>query len=106
MLALSGAAGVMIGRAAVGAPWLVGALSRALDEGGPALEPSLNERREAALEHFDWLVGKLGPRNRASPCAKTPGGLCRSGRSRRDASARTGDRRGRGSDPPAARPRL
>src|SRR6202789_3728916 len=62
MLALSGAAGVMIGRAAVGAPWLVGALSRALDEGGPALEPSLNERREAALEHFDWLVGKLGPR--------------------------------------------
>ncbi len=62
MLALSGAAGVMIGRAAVGAPWLVGALSRALDEGGPAQEPSLEERREAALEHFDWLVGKLGPR--------------------------------------------
>jgi tRNA-dihydrouridine synthase B len=52
----------MIGRAAVGAPWLVGALSRALDEDGPAREPSLNERREAALEHFDWLVGKLGPR--------------------------------------------
>jgi tRNA-dihydrouridine synthase B len=51
----------MIGRAAVGAPWMVGALSRALDEGGPALEPSLEERREAALEHLDWLVGKLGP---------------------------------------------
>jgi tRNA-dihydrouridine synthase B len=62
MLALSGAAGVMIGRAAVGAPWLVGALSRALHEGGSAREPSLAERREAALEHFDWLVGKLGPR--------------------------------------------
>src|SRR3984957_18644124 len=62
MLALSGAAGVMIGRAAVGAPWLVGALARALDKGGPAREPSLNERREAALEHFDWLIGKLGPR--------------------------------------------
>jgi tRNA-dihydrouridine synthase B len=54
MLALSGAAGVMVGRAAVGAPWLVG--------GGSEQEPSLNERREAALEHFDWLVGKLGPR--------------------------------------------
>jgi nifR3 family TIM-barrel protein len=65
MLALSGAAGVMIGRAAVGAPWLVGALSRALDEGGPAREPSDEERREAALEHLDWLIGKLGP----------PGGL-------------------------------
>lgn len=62
MLALSGAAGVMIGRAAVGAPWLVGALTRALDDGGPALEPSQKERREAALEHLDWLVGKLGPR--------------------------------------------
>lgn len=62
MLALSGAAGVMIGRAAVGAPWLVGALARALDEGGPEREPSLEERREAALEHLDWLVGKLGTR--------------------------------------------
>jgi nifR3 family TIM-barrel protein len=62
MLALSGAAGVMIGRAAVGAPWLVGAISRALDDGGPSREPGQEERRDAALEHFDWLVGKLGPR--------------------------------------------
>jgi tRNA-dihydrouridine synthase B len=61
MIALSGAAGVMVGRAAVGAPWLVGALSRALDMGGPAREPSPEERREAALEHLDWLVDKLGP---------------------------------------------
>src|SRR6202522_674785 len=35
MLSLSGAAGLMIGRAAVGAPWLVGAISRALVDGGP-----------------------------------------------------------------------
>ncbi|HEV7479791.1 MAG TPA: tRNA-dihydrouridine synthase, partial [Roseiarcus sp.] len=62
MLALSGAAGVMIGRAAVGAPWLVGALSRALDDGGPVQEPSGKERREAALDHLDWLVTKLGAR--------------------------------------------
>ena len=62
MLALSGAAGVMIGRAAVGAPWLVGAISRALDDGGPLRAPRREERREAALEHLDWLVGKLGPR--------------------------------------------
>jgi len=61
MLALSGAAGVMIGRAAVGAPWLAGAISRAL-EGGPLSEPRREERREAALEHLDWLVDKLGPR--------------------------------------------
>ena len=62
MLALSGAAGVMIGRAVVGAPWLVGALARALDDGGPVRNPSREECRGAALEHFDWLVGKLGPR--------------------------------------------
>ncbi len=62
MLALSGAAGLMVGRAAVGAPWLVGAISRALATGGALREPPLEERREAALEHLDWLVGKLGPR--------------------------------------------
>jgi tRNA-dihydrouridine synthase B len=63
MLALSGAAGVMIGRAALGAPWLVGGVSRALDAGGPLPAPRREERREAALEHLDWLVGKLGPRS-------------------------------------------
>jgi tRNA-dihydrouridine synthase B len=62
MLASSGAAGVMIGRAAVGAPWLVGAISRGLDGDGPLSPPRREERREAALEHLDWLVGKLGPR--------------------------------------------
>jgi tRNA-dihydrouridine synthase B len=62
MLALSGAAGVMIGRAAVGAPWLVGAISRGLDDGLQVRELPPEERREAALEHLDWLIGKLGPR--------------------------------------------
>jgi tRNA-dihydrouridine synthase B len=63
MLALSGAAGVMIGRGALGAPWLVGGVSRALDAGGPLRAPRREERREAALEHLDWLVGKLGARS-------------------------------------------
>jgi tRNA-dihydrouridine synthase B len=62
MLALSGAAGVMIGRAALGAPWLVGGVSRALDAHGPLRAPPREQRREAALEHLDWLVGRLGPR--------------------------------------------
>ena len=60
MLRLSGAAAVMIGRAAVGAPWLVGDISRALAD-APLRLPRPEERREAALEHLDWLVGKLGP---------------------------------------------
>src|SRR5271170_3549606 len=62
MLALSGAAGVMIGRAALGRPWLVGAVSRALDKDEPLHTPGTEERREAALEHLDWLASKLGPR--------------------------------------------
>ena len=62
MLAQSGAKGVMIGRAALGAPWLVGAVSQALTEGGPLRLPSREERREAALEHLDWLLVKLGVR--------------------------------------------
>jgi tRNA-dihydrouridine synthase B len=62
MLAQSGASGVMIGRAALGAPWLVGAVSRTLAAGGPLRLPSRAERRNAALEHLDWLIGKLGQR--------------------------------------------
>ena len=62
MLEQSGASAVMIGRAALGAPWLVGAVSRALTNGGPLRLPSVAERLEAALEHLDWLIDKLGPR--------------------------------------------
>ena len=62
MLALSGAAGVMIGRAALGQPWLIGAVSRALDKNEPVYKPGVEERREAALEHLDWLAAKLGLR--------------------------------------------
>jgi tRNA-dihydrouridine synthase B len=62
MLAQSGAAGVMIGRAALGAPWLVGAVSRALADGGPLRLPPSGDRRAAALEHLDWLIDKLGAR--------------------------------------------
>ena len=62
MLALSGARGVMIGRAAVGAPWLVGSVSRALAEGGPLRLPPAEDRRAAAIEHLDWLLAELGSR--------------------------------------------
>ena len=38
-------------------------MSRALDGGGPLLAPpEARSAREAALEHLDWLLGKLGPR--------------------------------------------
>jgi nifR3 family TIM-barrel protein len=62
MLAQSGAHAVMIGRAAVGAPWLVGAIGRALVAGGPAGDPPVAERSAAALGHVEWLLTALGRR--------------------------------------------
>ena len=63
MLAQSGAEAVMIGRAAVGAPWLVGVVARALASGEPPREPAAAEKRQAALAHVDWLLTALGRRS-------------------------------------------
>ena len=61
MLAASGAAGIMIGRAAIGAPWLPGAIGRALATGGPLREPPVEQRGRAAAEHFESLLAAFGP---------------------------------------------
>ncbi len=60
MLAASGAKAVMIGRAAVGAPWLPGAIASALQSGGSLIEPPLSVRRDAAIEHLDALLSSMG----------------------------------------------
>jgi nifR3 family TIM-barrel protein len=60
MLAASGADGVMIGRAALGRPWLIGDIARALDE-LPGRTPSAEERAGAAVEHLDTLIQMMGP---------------------------------------------
>jgi len=60
MLRLSGAAAVMVGRAAIGAPWLVGQIAAGLDSGRPAAAPGGALRREAALEHFEALLLLFG----------------------------------------------
>ena len=60
MLAASGAAGVMIGRAATGRPWLVGAVARALRDGGLAQPPSPAERLADAAEHLEHLLTRRG----------------------------------------------
>ena len=70
MLAASGAAAVMIGRAAVGRPWLVGQVARALvaDAGGTdadgtgvdVRDPSAGQRRDAAITHYETLLSLYG----------------------------------------------
>jgi nifR3 family TIM-barrel protein len=61
MLAASGADGVMIGRAALGRPWLIGEIAHGLDPEQVA-NPSLQGRGEAAREHLETLTGLMGER--------------------------------------------
>ncbi|MDF2119744.1 tRNA dihydrouridine synthase DusB [Roseiarcaceae bacterium H3SJ34-1] len=59
MLSASGADAVMIGRAAVGRPWLVGEIAGAL--AGQAATPiGLAPRKQAAIEHLETLLGCMG----------------------------------------------
>jgi tRNA-dihydrouridine synthase B len=58
-LAASRASAVMVGRAAVGRPWLVGQVAAALD-GRPVREPTAAEKTEAAVEHYEWLLSLFG----------------------------------------------
>ena len=60
MLAASGAAAVMVGRAAVGRPWLAGAIGRALARGGEAEAPPAAARAQAALAHYESILSALG----------------------------------------------
>ncbi len=61
MLDLSGAAGVMIGRAAVGRPWIVGEIASGL-AGREWTPPSLTAQRDAAVEHLETLLASMGSR--------------------------------------------
>lgn len=57
----SGAQAVMIGRSAVGQPWLVGQIAGALDN-VPMKAPSAAERADAAMEHYEGLLSLYGER--------------------------------------------
>ncbi len=61
MLARSGAQAAMIGRAALGQPWLVGDIGHFLRTGRERSAPSAEARREAALEHYETLLDLMGP---------------------------------------------
>jgi tRNA-dihydrouridine synthase B len=58
-LAQSGAAAVMIGRAAMGRPWLVGQIAAEL-RGDTAEEPSPAEKAASAVEHYEGLLALYG----------------------------------------------
>jgi nifR3 family TIM-barrel protein len=59
-LALSGADGVMIGRAAYGAPWLLGRIAAALANAGEAEAPALAEQGRIARAHVVAILDHYG----------------------------------------------
>lgn len=61
-LHLSGAAGVMVGRAAQGRPWLPAAIERALREGGEIAPPPRARLLQSLLELYDHTLGLYGLR--------------------------------------------
>ena len=56
---LSGADAVMIGRAALGRPWLVGRIARGLEGADPG-DPSRAVQAEAVIEHYESLLTAMG----------------------------------------------
>jgi len=58
-LAVSGAAAVMVGRSAVGRPWLVGQIGAAL-QGRAMPDPSPDEMTAIAIEHYEGLLVLYG----------------------------------------------
>ena len=56
----SGADGVMVGRAALGRPWLAGAIADALAGGGDEVHPSAGEQSAIALSHYRETIDHYG----------------------------------------------
>src|SRR5262245_23992657 len=61
-LAASGAGGVMVGRGACGAPWILPRIAAALGYGRDPGVPSLCAQRAIALEHLDAMISHGDPR--------------------------------------------
>ncbi len=59
-LVQSGADGVMVGRAALGRPWLAGAIAGALGRGGEEVHPPAPEQCEIALRHYRETIAHYG----------------------------------------------
>lgn len=66
----TGVAGVMIGRAAMGNPWLLARTAHYLSTGELLPEPSATERLAVALRHAEKLIAQKGERIGVFECRK------------------------------------
>ncbi|GBE43781.1 tRNA-dihydrouridine synthase C [bacterium BMS3Bbin10] len=55
-LSLSKADGVMIGRGCYGRPWFPGCAAAAIADGGEIVPPSLRQKKEIVLEHYEEML--------------------------------------------------
>ena len=59
-LALSKADGVMIGRGCYGRPWFPGRAAAAIAKGGEIIPPSLEQKKDIVLEHYEDMLAHYG----------------------------------------------
>jgi tRNA-dihydrouridine synthase B len=78
VLSLTGADGIMIGRAAQGRPWVFGEIAHYLETGRLLPPPSPAWIRDLLLEHLDALYGLYGPAHGVRVARKHIGWYCRS----------------------------
>lgn len=57
-----GVDGIMIGRAAIGYPWIFNHIKHYRETGELLAEPTINERMEAAKNHLSWAIDWKGER--------------------------------------------
>lgn len=62
MIDFSGVDGVMIGRAALGNPWIIKQVSHYLQTGEELEEPTIKEKLDVAIEHLERLIEVKGER--------------------------------------------
>ena len=76
VLDFTGADGVMIGRAGLGAPWIFRSVNSFLEGGEKAREPLRSEVRDIILAHLDSLYGFYGEENGVRIARKHIGWYC------------------------------
>ncbi len=79
VLALTGADGLMIGRAAQGRPWIFNQIAQSLGsttEESPLVEPDIAEVRDIMLRHLDTLYGFYGEETGVRVARKHLGWYC------------------------------
>lgn len=62
MLEYSGVDGIMIGRAAMGNPWIFKRISHYLETGELIAEPTVNEKMQTAIKHLESLIASKNER--------------------------------------------